>query len=234
MTEQTIERIENPFVGGIINDWYNSLEVVPFTGGGVVVVDMINGFVHEGPLSGPRVARLALPIRNFVENAKRRGSRLFVSLQDTHRADAIEFKSYPAHAVAGTKESQLIPELAIDGVEWNVFEKDTLNPGVETRHGFNGALLGWSEKRNPAMNAKSMFTETFWIVGNCTDLCVYQTAMHMRQFYNVIHRHPRIVVVANLTDTYDAPWHPGDFYHRLFLKHMEQNGIEIVRDVDFG
>lgn len=230
----TIERIPvAPYIGEEINNWYGGLEVVPFTGGGIIVIDMINGFVHEGPLSGPRVARLALPIRNFVENAKRRGSRLFVSLQDTHRADAIEFKSYPPHAIAGTKESELIPELVIGDVKWRVFEKDTLNPGVSPRGGFDSALLGWVEKRNPEQNAKTFYTETFWLVGNCTDLCVYQTAMHMRQFYNVMHKHPRIVVVADLTDTYDAPWHPGDFYHRLFLKHMEQNGIEIVRDVDF-
>jgi nicotinamidase-related amidase len=218
-------------VGGAINDWYGGLEVVPFTGGGIVVIDMINGFVHEGPLSGPRVASLALPIRNFVEAAKSSGSRLFVSLQDTHRVDALEFKSYPAHAVAGTRESELISELSSLDVEWRVFEKNTLNVACEARVGFNSALLGWTE--TPA-NYDEKYTKTFWLVGNCTDLCVYQTAMQMRQLYNAIHREGvRIVVVASLTDTYDAPWHPGDFYHRLFLKHMEQNGIEIVQAVDF-
>jgi nicotinamidase-related amidase len=233
VTESYVERIEDPFVGGAINDWYESLPIVPYKNGGVVVIDMINGFVHEGPLSGPRVARLMLPIRRFVQGAKDKGSRLFVSLQDTHSSDAIEFKSYPPHAIAGTKECELIPELSSLDVEWAVFEKDTLNVAASPRAAFNAALLGWSEKRNPQQNAYAKYTTTFWLVGNCTDLCVYQTAMQMRQFYSSFALNPRIVVVANLTDTYDAPWHPGDFYHRLFLKHMEQNGIEIVRDVAF-
>ena len=83
---------------------------------------------------------------------------------------------------------------------------------------------------------------TYIVVGDCTDLCVYQLAMHLRLRHNA-RNVPDIdvVVPANAVDTYDlspeaareigAMPHPGDFFHHVFLYHMALNGIRVVREL---
>ncbi len=80
---------------------------------------------------------------------------------------------------------------------------------------------------------------TFIVVGDCTDLCVYQAAMYLRLRANALGlKSVRVVVPANAVQTYDLPVttatelgilpHDGDLLHRLFLYHMALNGIEVV------
>ena len=80
---------------------------------------------------------------------------------------------------------------------------------------------------------------TALVVGNCTDLCVYQLAMHLRLRANAMdYQSYRVIVPANAVDTYDISEevatqssslaHPGDFFHQVFLYHMALNGIITV------
>jgi len=79
------------------------------------------------------------------------------------------------------------------------------------------------------------------IVGDCTDLCVHQTAMHLKLYANAHNLKMRIIVPENAVQTYDIPVamareigalaHSGDILHLLFLYHMRLNGIEVVRDI---
>jgi hypothetical protein len=80
------------------------------------------------------------------------------------------------------------------------------------------------------------------VVGNCTDLCVYQLAMHLRVRHNARNvPGVSVIVPANAVDTYDLPVetasaigampHPGDFFHQVFLYHMALNGIQVVREL---
>ena len=79
------------------------------------------------------------------------------------------------------------------------------------------------------------------VVGDCTDLCVYQLAMLLRLRANALNlRNFTVIVAANTVDTFDIPEspyaapgsaHPGDFFHHVFLYHMAQNGIRIVRAI---
>jgi hypothetical protein len=52
--------------------------------------------------------------------------------------------------------------------------------------------------------------------------------------------HFSVVVAANVVDTFDIPHepalapgsaHPGDFFHDVFLYHMAQNGVRVVREI---
>jgi nicotinamidase-related amidase len=132
--------------------------------------------------------------------------------------------------VRGTDESETIPELA--GLpfagDFTSFEKNSLSPAHGT--GFDA----W-------VDANADLT-TAIVAGNCTDLCVYQLAMHLRVRANALHRAPfEVIVPANVVDTYDLPPaaardagampHPGDFFHRVFLHHMSLNGIRVVRSL---
>ncbi len=84
--------------------------------------------------------------------------------------------------------------------------------------------------------------DTFIVVGDCTDLCTYQLAMHLRLDANARQRHRRIIVPANAVDTYDRTVataqqqgglpHDGDLLHAVFLYHMALNGIEVVARIE--
>ena len=69
---------------------------------------MVNGFVHEGLLSSPRVVEI---IDNLVKlNEKTHGYKKIFFL-DQHEENSVEFKNYAKHCIKGTAEAELIPLL---------------------------------------------------------------------------------------------------------------------------
>jgi nicotinamidase-related amidase len=79
------------------------------------------------------------------------------------------------------------------------------------------------------------------IVGDCTDLCVHQMAMHLKLYANAYNLKMRVIVPENAVQTYDMPLetakqigslpHDGDVLHLMFLYHMRLNGVEVVREI---
>jgi len=189
-------------------------------------IDMINGFCKEGPLSSPRVGALIAPVAELFTRAHSLGVRSFVLTQDTHNPNTPEFAAYPPHCIAGTAESQAVVELAqlpfADTI--TTITKNSLSSHLGTR------LDAWLRER-PRL-------DTFIIVGDCTDLCVYSAAMHLRLEANALNLQRRVIVPAAAVDTFDTPVsvarelgifaHDGDLHHVLFLHHMAQNGVEVV------
>ncbi len=193
----------------------------------VVCVDMTNAFCFEGPLASPRVAGLIPAISQLLQRAHKLGVRHFLFPQDTHAADALEFGAFPTHAVAGTPESETVAELArlpFAGL-FVVIPKNSISCDLGT------PLEPWLAS-HPQVTA-------FIVVGDCTDLCIYQAAMYLRLRANVNGiRSTRVIVPADCVQTYDMPPeaavpvgvlpHDGDLLHRLFLYHLALNGVETV------
>ncbi len=192
-------------------------------------VDMINGFCHEGMLASPRILGVIPAVVAAFKGAYASGVRDFVLAQDCHSPDAVEFAAFPPHCQVGTSEAATIPELAELPFSnlYNVVEKNSLSA-------FHGTHLGqWLAEHNNLSVAV--------IVGNCTDLCVHQMAMHLRLHANAHNLNMRVIVPENAVQTYDTPIetakqigalpHDGDFLHLTFLYHMRLNGIEIVREI---
>lgn len=189
-------------------------------------VDMVNGFCREGPLAGPRVAALIEPVATLFEQAYTLGVRAFVLTQDTHDPHTPEFNAYPPHCVAGTSESQAVVELQqLPFAELlTTIPKNSLSSHI-------GTGLGDWQQQHPLI-------DTFIVVGDCTDLCVYSSAMHLRTEANALNLQRRVIVPATAVDTFDTPLatarelgiyaHDADLHHVLFLHHMAQNGIEVV------
>jgi nicotinamidase-related amidase len=225
-----------PFLG-YLEVWYAglpSVELAAIVGDtpervAVLSIDMINGFCKEGPLSGPRVGALIPAVVATFERAHALGVRTFVLTQDTHDPNTPEFAVYPPHCIAGTPESQAVTELAAlpfaDQV--TTFEKNSLSSHLGT------GLGPWLAARPQV--------DTFIIVGDCTDLCVYSAAMHLRLEANALNLHRRVIVPAAAVDTFDTPVdvarslgihaHDGDLHHVLFLHHMAQNGVEVIGEL---
>lgn len=192
----------------------------------VMVVDMIEGFCSMGPLSSPRVNALRGGIADLLEKVYDAGVRDFVLAQDSHEPDAVEFGAFPPHCVRGTAEAETIAEiraLPFFG-QMTLVEKNALASYIGT------SLNAWLDER-PRL-------ETFIILGNCTDLCVYQFAMHLRLQANQLQRQRRVIVPADLVATYDRPVaaalaqgglaHDGDLIDSVFLYHMALNAVEVV------
>ena len=223
-------------IPSFIHEWFTHLptrelaaEIDPATTA-IFSTDMINGFCHFGALASDRVHALIGPVVDLFTRAHALGVREFVLTQDTHEPDAPEFAAWPPHCIRGTPESETIPELAALPFAnlFTVVEKNSLHPGHETE--FSAWMAAHTEVR------------TAVVVGDCTDLCVYQLAMHLRVVANARNiPDVRVIVPANAVDTYDlspeaaaaigAFPHPAQFFHEVFLYHMALNGIEVVREL---
>jgi nicotinamidase-related amidase len=218
-----------------VRRWVGELKTLPLAevvadpaATAIFSTDMIVGFCDRGPLASPRVDALTGPVVDLFERCHQFGVRHFVLTQDTHDPAAAEFETWPVHCVRGTAEAEMIAELKeLPFAElFTVVEKNSLHPGLETD--FDRWVDAHPEIR------------TAIIVGDCTDLCVYQVAMHLRLLHNARNvAGVRVIVPANAVQTFDFPEeaaraagvmaHPGDFFHQTFLYHMGLNGIEVVR-----
>jgi nicotinamidase-related amidase len=196
---------------------------------GIVSVDVIKGFCTVGPLSSPRVNNIVEPITRVFELAWSCGVRDIALPQDTHPQDAVEFAQYAPHCIRGTEESDTVEAFKalpfFDQI--TVIHKNSINSGLEPR------FAAWIDARPQIKN---------WIiVGDCTDLCTYQLAMHIRLSANQNQRHGiRVILPVNTVDTYDLPVdvaqgigavpHNAEFLHVVFLYHMMLNGVETVTE----
>jgi len=109
-----------------------------------------------------------------------------------------------------------------------LIEKNSISSAIHT------GLDDW-------LNAHSE-VNTFFVVGDCTDLCLYQLAMHLRLRANALQlAGARVIVPENCAQTYDTPVkaalklgipaHDGDLLHAIFLHNMWTNGVEVVKRV---
>lgn len=215
-----------------LNGWYQTLPDVPLTDlvtdptrTAILMADLIEGFCHQGTLASGRVASIIPEDVELVRKGRALGVNTVVLLQDAHDPNAPEFAAWPPHCVRGTREAETIPELSSlpYSKEFAIIEKNALSAGVESW------LPAWLEGHAEVT--------AYLIGGDCTDLCVYQLAMHIRMWANATNRQGREVIVpAAAVQTFDVPVgaagqgmpHPGDLMHRLFLYHMALNGIRVV------
>jgi nicotinamidase-related amidase len=195
----------------------------------IVSVDVINGFCTTGTLASARIQGIVAPIAELFRRAQAAGVQNLVLVQEAHEPDALEFAQYPPHGVRGTAEAEAVPELKalpfFDQME--VFTKNSIHPAFNT--GFEPWLEGHPE------------VDTFVVVGDCTDLCAYQSAMYLKLRANARQLAQRVIVPANCVQTFDTPLalaqqigavpHDGDLLHLIFLYSMRLNGIEVVRSV---
>ncbi len=236
MDLETFVANSSPFLQWAL-EWKTSLPTVPMadvTGGhpehvAVLSVDIVNGFCYEGPLASPRVANLVEPIAALFKNAHTAGVRQFILTQDAHPADAMEFADYPPHCMRETPESETVA--AFTGLPF--FNKFTVMPKNSLSSAIGTDLDPWLDA-HPTV-------DTFITVGDCTDLCTYQLAMHLKLRGNAANKRVRVILPENCVNTYDmavdvaeqigAIPHDGNLLHLIFLYSMMLNGVEVVAGV---
>lgn len=184
----------------------------------VVCVDLIEGFTRLGPLASPRVAAIVPQVVGTIRALLDAGvpAANVVLVQDEHPADAREFAAYPPHCVVGTPEAEAVAELrALPAfASFRHFRKNSI--ASHTSPGFRA----WLEEAD---------FDVVVALGDVTDLCLYTLALHLVTDGMARQLARRVVVPESCAQTWDAPGHPGDLYHALFLHQLERNGVQVVR-----
>ncbi len=195
----------------------------------LIVIDLVEGFCSTGALASPRVNAIVPASATLMQQAWDQGVREFLFSHDSHEADAVEFSAFPPHCVRGTLETEIVQPIKdlpfFDQI--NILEKNSIASNQNTR------LAEWLQPRSNL--------STFVILGDCTDICVYQMAMYLRTQANARQLTRRVIVPENVVATYDmsvataqqfgAMPHDGALIHDLFLYHMALNGVEVVKNI---
>ncbi len=165
-----------------------------------------------------------------MQRAWQSGVRHILLTQDTHDPNAVEFAAFPPHCVRGSPEAETIPELkALPFFQHMVIvEKNSIDSSQNTE------LPAWVDDHRQV--------DRYIVVGDCTDLCIYQMAMHLRLDANARQLERQVIVPANCVDTYDLPLatareigavpHDAALLDKIFLYSMMLNGIEIVSAIE--
>lgn len=195
----------------------------------ILGVDLVKGFCTSGPLASPQVGALVEPAARIFTRAWDLGVRHLFLPCDAHPPDSPEFQSWPPHCVVGTEEAEVVDRLRDlpFASSLRIVPKRSLSSflGTDLEQG----LRSLEDLR------------VVVALGDVTDLCLFQLAMHLRMLANVHHLPWEVVVPASAVATYDLPVdvarrlgampHDGDLLHRLALYQMQLNGIRVVADL---
>jgi len=180
----------------------------------LIVVDMVNGFVKEGNMADPYIARIIPAQEKLIQEILKENEGL-AFIKDTHKLDASEFDRYPIHCVEGTFESELVSEL-------QPYEKDAL---VYEK---NSTSTIYAPNFLDDIRKMKSLREVI-ISGCCTDICVTNLAIPLQNYFDEENRRIDITVPIDTVETYDAPVHNRDEYNNMAFKLMEQAGIKLVK-----
>ncbi len=209
-----------------LSKWLNDLPEIPAgslnpKATALASVDIIEGFHRVGPLASPRVAKIIPNVVTLIEKLSDFGvpDDHIMFAQDCHPEGAQEFESYPPHCLEGSEEAQAVKELK-QLPKWKNYQHSHKNSvACHTSTDFNE----WLDK---------LEVNTIIAIGDVTDICLYMLVMHLQVRNLASGLKQRIIVPENCVQTWDAPDHPGDLYHLLFLHHMARNGVEVVRAIN--
>ena len=181
----------------------------------LIVVDMVNGFVNEGVLHDKNIRKIVPRQLELLEEAEKKGS-LIILVKDTHNKNATEFKRFgnTTHCIKGTSEAELIDEL-------KPFEQ---KDNVITVEKNSTSLMESLEFREIVRQAENLKEVNF--VGCCTDICVFNGAMGLANYYDEWNRDVTINVHEDAIATYSEE--DREEYVQSAKLLMKQQGINLV------
>ena len=184
----------------------------------IFVIDMNNGFCEEGALADPTIKRIVPNIRKIIMDGLKRESALFF-VNDKHKEDSVEIKRYAGHCIT-PREQKTIKELSIfEEYADRVFYKNStcalFAPGM----------------MEMLLQMKNL--ERIVITGCCTDICIMNFAVALRNFMDEWNVDVDIVVPINAVETFHIPnVHEREEANQFGYRVMESNGIRLVKEMD--
>ena len=178
----------------------------------LIVVDMINGFIREGALADSHIESIigenVKLIKEFIDE-----EQPVIAFKDAHTTESTEFQSFPLHCIQNSSESELIDEIKQFEEDIIIFEKNSTS-GMFAK--------GFIEYLNSLKELEQVV-----ITGCCTDICITNLAIPMKNFFNQNNLQIDVIVPQNAVDTFDAPAHKREEYTEMAFKLMKQAGIKI-------
>ena len=181
----------------------------------MIVVDVVNGFIREGAMASPLVEDIIPEVAKLMDKCNKAEIPV-VAFADCHKEDCSEFATFPPHCIENTSESELVDELKKVG-GYFLMKKNSTN-------GFHEKIFKQCLIQNPTTN-------TFIVVGDCTDICVMQFCLTLKTWYTQQNRNIDIYIPVNAVETYDAPGHDADFMNIAAYKLMKDSGIRFVKEI---
>ena len=184
----------------------------------IFVIDMNNGFCEEGALADPTIKRIVPNIRKIIMDGLKRENALFF-VNDKHTEDSVEIKRYAGHCIT-PREQKTIKELSIfEEYADRVFYKNStcalFAPGM----------------MEMLLQMKNL--ERIVITGCCTDICIMNFAVALRNFMDEWNVDIDIVVPINAVETFHIPnVHEREEANQFGYRVMESNGIRLVKEMD--
>lgn len=180
----------------------------------LIIVDMVNGFVHDGALADPHIGHITNEIKRLAEAFIAKGDKI-IAFKDCHSHDSAEFQFFPPHCVKHTHESEMVDQLKKLENKMQVFHKNSTSGFVVP--GFQESIKGCNE---------------IIIVGCCTDICILNLAIPLKNYFNEHNQNVRIIVPQNAVETYHIKdVHERDEWNAMAFKLMKQAGVEVVDKV---
>ncbi|CEP82942.1 isochorismatase family cysteine hydrolase [Paraclostridium sordellii] len=177
------------------------------------IIDMNNGFAKKGALYSDRVEALINPITNLAKILEAKNCEI-IAFTDSHNKDSIELRSYPTHCLENDYESKIVDEIST-----------IKNLKVIPKNSTNGFFcLEDKDFKN---------IDNIIVVGDCTDICIYQFVVTLKAYFNQNNIDKNIIVPMNLVDTYHIDnIHNSEIMNVVFLNSMIQNGVEVIKEIE--
>lgn len=181
------------------------------------IVDMNNGFCNNGNLADPDIKKIIPNIINWVTIYRMRGAQI-VNVNDKHTEGSVELKRYAMHC-HNDEESKTVSELYDQVKDAKEFYKNS------TCALFAPGMMDY------LMDLVDL--ERVVIVGCCSDICIQNFAIALRNFFDELNMDIEIVVPFDAIDTFNIPnVHERDKVNLLASKEMERNGIKLIRKLE--
>lgn len=180
----------------------------------LIVVDMVNGFVYNGPLHDIGCSKIIPRQKEIIDDYLDNGD-LVVFIKDTHTKDSTEFSRMPIHCLENTDESELVPELK------EYVGRDNVIIINKNSTSFNEAPE-FRELITNLVNLKRVDE-----IGVCTDICDFNGIMGLANRLNQENRDVSIYVHEDAIATFNEG-ERSEYVDAAKLL-MKQQGINIIR-----
>ena len=183
----------------------------------LIVIDMVNGFVKEGVLAAPSIARVIPHQIKTIERFLNDSNKAVTFIRDSHCKGAVEFKTFPPHCLQGSKESELVDEL-------KVYEDDAL---IYLKNSTNFVFApGFIHDLDYMTNLEKVYLQ-----GCLSEVCVKNGGITLRNFFDEHNMNVDVCFDEAGIDTYDAPGHNVDEINVRAFNDMEANGLIRVKKI---
>lgn len=187
----------------------------------LIVVDMVNGFVTEGPLAAPSIMGVVPTQEELIKEYLADASSAVAFIRDCHTDNSVEFNTFGAHCIKGTPETEVIEPLHKYVKDSLVFLKNSTNFVFSKEESTNEPFISLLSSMNKL--------ETASLVGCLSEVCVKNGGITLKNLLDEQNRDVSVCVYEDAIDTYSCPGHISKEVTERSLSDMESNGIKRIK-----